>query len=66
MTYRVYVRWPGQKTSDKTSTDSELVAYTAYDELADARERLRADGALGVSMSQDNKNVRYLELNTGS
>ncbi len=32
-THRVYLRWPPQRTSDKTSTDSADVARFAFDQL---------------------------------
>lgn len=32
-THRVYLRWPAQRTSDKTTTNSDRVAQFAFDEL---------------------------------
>lgn len=33
MTHRVYLRWPPQRVTDKTTTESKSVAQFAYDEL---------------------------------
>ena len=63
MTYRIYVRWENQKTTHRTTTDSELVAYAAFNELADDRDNLRKIGALGVALSQDGQQVKYVQLN---
>ena len=41
MTYRVYLRWPEQKVSDKTVTKSRELADLAY-ELLVARQDLAA------------------------
>jgi hypothetical protein len=66
VTYRVNVRRPGLKNSEKTLTQTERVSHMAYDDLAGTRERLRAEQVLGIGSSQDNKNSRNSELNTGS
>lgn len=33
MTHRVYLRWPPQRATDKTTTERESVARFAFDEL---------------------------------
>jgi hypothetical protein len=63
MTYRIYVRWPDQRVSDKTSTESRPVADFALEELRQRADALRAEGALGVACSLDGKQLEYLELN---
>lgn len=65
MTYRIYVRWENQVTTHRTTTDSESVAYVAFNELADDRDNLRKTGALGVALSQDGKQIKYMQLNEG-
>jgi hypothetical protein len=62
MTFRVYVRWPGQRTSDKTSTTSREVAEAAFRQLRDQAQDLRARGALGIALTHDRKQVDYLNL----
>lgn len=39
-THRIYLRWPAQRTTDKTTTESANVARFAFDELK-AREDLQ-------------------------
>lgn len=63
MIYRVYVRWPNQRVSDKTTTVSKTVAKFAFDELVGDKEAFSADGALGISMSLDGKQLDYFFLN---
>lgn len=58
MTFRVYVRWPGQRVSNKTSTESRAAAQVAFDELA-ARSDLDTSGALGVAFSEDGQQLSY-------
>lgn len=58
MPYRVYLRWPGQRASDKTITESAAVAQFALQELLDrAPETLR--GSIGIAMTQDNRQLLY-------
>lgn len=59
MTFRVYVRWPGQRVSDKTTTDSRAVADVAFNELAAKAESLSKQGALGVSFTDNGKQIDY-------
>lgn len=60
MTYRVYLRWPGQKTSDKTVTESRSVAELAFKELK-AREDLRGR-PVGLAFSEDGKQLEYVDF----
>ena len=64
MTLRIYVRWPNQVVTDKTTTESETVAALALDELKQQREGLKARGALGIAFSRDGKQAEYVELNS--
>lgn len=59
---RVYVRWPGQKTSDRSSTDSAAVAKLAFDKLAAQRASLANDGALAIVLSKGKEQLEYLDL----
>lgn len=58
VTFRVYVRWPRQRVTDRTTTDSKLVADTAYKELL-LREDLAASGALGIAYTEDQRQIFY-------
>lgn len=60
--YRVYVRWPGQRTTDRTSTDSALVAKHAFDGLVRRSQELVENGALAVVMTQGGQQVEYINL----
>ena len=62
MTYRVYVRWPDQRVSNKTSTPSEAVARAAFDELMACSTDLRRRGAVGLAMSHEGRQVHYVDL----
>lgn len=57
MTYRVYLRWPEQRVSDKTTTESETVATLAWQELV-GRQDLKGK-AVGVAFSKDGKQIRF-------
>ena len=59
MTYRVYVRWPGQKTSHKTASESISIAQAAFDEITDNAARFIEQGALGVTFTKNGKQVNY-------
>jgi hypothetical protein len=61
MTYRIYARWAQQKVSDKTVTESLTVARFAFDELI-KRTDLKEQGALGVSFSDEGKQVEYVRF----
>ena len=65
MTFRIYVRWPDQRVSDKTVSESRSVADFAYAELSRQGEDLKTRGALGIAFSQDGKQVSYVRLNLG-
>lgn len=60
MTHRIYVRWPPQRATDKTTTESESVAQFAFDELQ-KREDLKGSGA-GLVWSIEGKQHRYITL----
>jgi hypothetical protein len=57
MTFRIYLRWPGQKVTDKTVTESKEVAEVAYNELVN-REYGKQQ-PLGVAFTEDGKQIRY-------
>ena len=59
MTFRVYLRWPGQRVSDKTTTDSKAVAELAFHELVSNAAQLASQGALGISLTEDGKQIEY-------
>ena len=63
MTFRVYVRWPGQQVTDRTSTESRAIAQAAYAELVQNAETFKAKGALGITFTESGKQVGYEELN---
>lgn len=65
MTFRVYLRWPGQRVTDKTTTDSRAVAQLAFDELAAKAALLAGQGALGISFTEDGKQINYQRLAEG-
>lgn len=57
MSYRVYLRWPPQRVTDKTVTDSATVAAFAYNELL-ARAELRGQ-RVALAMTRDGQQVHY-------
>jgi len=61
MTYRVYVRWPGQRTSNKTVTPSKAVADAAWDELT-SKSWPKGNTPLGLAYTHDGKQVEYIDL----
>jgi hypothetical protein len=66
MTIRIYLRWPDQRVSNKTVTDSEPVAAFAFAELKEHQEHWKARGAFGIVFSRDGKQAEYVELNEDS
>jgi hypothetical protein len=62
MTFRVYVRWPGQQVTDKTSTESRAVAEAAYSELVKSAATFRTKGALGITLTENGRQLQYEEL----
>lgn len=62
MTYRVYLRWPQQRVSDKTVTEDWNEAEAAYNRLVDRHELAGQDVA--ASLTQDGRNVRYFDFRT--
>lgn len=61
MTYRVYVRWPGQRVTHKTNTESKAVADAAWEELK-LVEWDEENKPLGLAYSCDGKQVDYIDL----
>jgi hypothetical protein len=57
MTHRIYLRWPGQQVSDKTTTESKAVAQFAFDELI-ARQDLIGQ-QVDVAWTADGKQQAY-------
>lgn len=57
MTFRVYLRWAGQRVSDKTVTESRKVAELAYQELL-ARSDL-VGKAVAAAFTEDGKQLAY-------
>jgi hypothetical protein len=62
MTFRVYLRWPRQRVTDKTSTESRVVAEAAYSDLLKQAETFAAKGALGISLTEDGRQLQYHKL----
>jgi hypothetical protein len=65
MTYRVYVRWPRQKVSNKTNTESKEVADAAWNEL----KQLLWNGKqkpIGLVYSCNGKQLNYIDLTDSS
>ena len=62
LSHRVYVRWPDQRVSDRTSTDSSAVAKLAFSELMAKGHQLMEDGALSILMSVDGERVELVDL----
>jgi hypothetical protein len=60
MTHRVYVRWPDQRATDKTNTESEAVAQLAFDELL-RRTDLVGQG-VAVAWTEDGQQRAYRQL----
>jgi hypothetical protein len=61
--FRVYLRWPEQRTSDSTTTESREVADFALQLLKD-RSDLRGQG-VGAAMTRDGKQLKYFDFKTG-
>jgi len=62
MTFRIYVRWPANQVSQKTTTEVRAVADFAFDELRSRSSELLAEGALGVTYTSDSKQVNFIDL----
>lgn len=60
MTHRIYLRWPPQRATDKTTTESAAVAQFAFAELLH-RADLKGSGA-AVVWSIDGKQQQYIVL----
>jgi len=65
MTFRVYVRWPDQKVSNKTNTESKEIADAAWNEL----KQLLWTGKqkpIGLVYSCNGKQLNYIDLTNKS
>lgn len=61
MTYRIYARWPGQKVTHKTNTESKTVADVAWEELKQIE--WEADNMpIGLAYNCDGEKVDYVDL----
>jgi hypothetical protein len=61
--YRVYLRWPGQRTSDSTTTEIEDVAKFAFEYLK-ARSDLKGKH-VAVALTRDSRQQDYFDFRTG-
>jgi hypothetical protein len=60
-TYRIYARWAGQKVTDKTVTESKLVADFAWAELRQVS--WPGDNTpVGLTYTCNGKQVFYIDL----
>lgn len=59
MPYRVYVRWPDQRTSDKTTTEDREVAEFAFAKLTRTPD-LPYNGALGIAFTHNGSQIDYV------
>lgn len=62
-TYRVYVRWPAQKVSERTVTQDRAIADQAFKQLALRKDSLRSAGAYGIAFTVGGERIEYLLLN---
>lgn len=60
-TYRVYVRWPGNKITHKTTTVSKAAAEVAWQELL-LTSWERQCRPLGLAYTCDGKQVHYVNI----
>lgn len=61
MTYRIYARWPGQRTSNKTVTPSKTIADAAWEELV-SKSWAKGNMPLGLAYTHDGKQIEYIDL----
>lgn len=61
-THRVYLRWPPQRTSDKTSTEDPDVARFAFDQLK-ARTDLQGQ-PVAVAWTCNGKQLGYHDFSS--
>jgi hypothetical protein len=59
MTYRVYARWPEQRVSHKTVTESKQIAELAYDELLNTKWETPPKG---IAFSDNGKTYKYFDF----
>jgi hypothetical protein len=62
MTFRVYVRWPDQRVTKKTTIDSRAVAELAFRELESNAAQLTSQGALGIAYTDNGAQIEYVGL----
>lgn len=62
MMYRIYVRWPNQTTTDKTTTENGPLAELAFRALL-ARDDLRGTDA-GAALTGDGTQIGYFDFAT--
>ncbi len=64
MTYRVYVRWPNSKVSDKTVTEDRALAEMAYQRLIARKDLIGKSAGVAFTYSSGGKpqNVAYYDF----
>lgn len=60
--HRVYLRWPDQRTSRKTTTESADVARFAYEELCNRRDLEGQE--VSVAWTYNGKQLAYYEFSS--
>jgi hypothetical protein len=63
-TYRIYARWPENKVSDKTVTESKAVADFAWNQLQAWAWPENAK-PLGLTFTCNGKQLGYVDLSSG-
>ena len=63
MTFRIYVRWPSQRVTDRTTTESRGVADTAFSDLKARTSELEEAGAVGIAFTENGAQLDYVRLN---
>ncbi len=61
MTHRVYLRWPGQEVTQKTTTESRTVAEFAFLQLCEQPAAILIE-AVGISWTENGRHVDYVEM----
>lgn len=61
--YRIYLRWPDQRVTDKTNTTSAGVAETAFRELLSRTDLIDAAADVAAVLSLDGKQLEYCAFN---
>ena len=57
MTFRVYLRWPGQRVTNKTTTESRTIAEAAYRELLERTDLVGQQ--VDAALTEDGKQIAY-------